>query len=317
MLSACASGTLGCAVKEELQCWSHPKQTHSSFSCSLYMAPLHCLLESKVLRQTHCQHIHLKMHFWCNMLCMPATQGRLCNYAAYLGCAWAVVVALACCIRGHHHAEGGRRHGETLHVTCIGCRPTSGLTACQRIACQGSIGCAWKYTVSHNLGLLSQTSDGCCSGRCSMCCSLQGHARSPNRSSTAVLCSLQAHRSQNGNGDDQSVRSLADPVRSQPGDASTCCASKSQNVVNLQRVQVDAMSHLLRTLSHQSSRRLVVLGRLFNDVIHCFSVAIPSACICICCKLSWCLSCSMGVRSGVCTALVLLLLMMLVLHYNA
>ena len=56
---------------------------------------------------------------------------------------------------------------------------------------------------------------------------------------------------------------------------------------------------------------------LFSGVIHCFNVAIPSTCICICCKLSWCLSYSMGVRSGVCIALVLLLLMMLVLHYNA
>ena len=41
----------------------------------------------------------------------------------------------------------------------------------------------------------------------------------------------------------------------------------------------------LRTLSRQSSRRLVVLGRLFSGVIHCFSVAIPLACICACCKL--------------------------------
>ena len=42
----------------------------------------------------------------------------------------------------------------------------------------------------------------------------------------------------------------------------------------------------LRTLSPPSSRRLVVLGRLFSGVIHCFSVAIPLACICACCKLS-------------------------------
>ena len=47
-----------------------------------------------------------------------------------------------------------------------------------------------------------------------------------------------------------------------------------------------------------------------------FSVAIPSACICIYCKLSWCLSYSMGVRSGVCIALKLLRLMMLALHYS-
>ena len=74
---------------------------------------------------------------------------------------------------------------------------------------------------------------------------------------------------------------------------------------------------LLRILSHQSWRGLVVLGRLSSSTIHCCSVAILSTCICICCKLFWCLPYNMGVRSGVCIALALLLLTMLVLHYSA
>ena len=73
----------------------------------------------------------------------------------------------------------------------------------------------------------------------------------------------------------------------------------------------------MRTLSRQSKRGLLVLGRLFSGVIHCCSVAIPSACSCICCKLFWCLPYNMGVRSGVCTAFALLLLTMLVLHCSA
>ena len=74
---------------------------------------------------------------------------------------------------------------------------------------------------------------------------------------------------------------------------------------------------LLHTSSCQSCRRLGGLRRRFSGVIHCFSVAIPSTCICICCNLSWCLSYSMGVRPGLCIALVLLLLTTLALHYNA
>ena len=85
---------------------------------------------------------------------------------------------------------------------------------------------------------------------------------------------------------------------------------------NKDRPYISISQALLRTLSRQSSRRLVVFGRLFNGVIHCCSVAIPLACICICCKLYWGLSYNMGVRSGVCIALGLLLLMRLVLHYN-
>ena len=78
----------------------------------------------------------------------------------------------------------------------------------------------------------------------------------------------------------------------------------------------NSINHL--SLSRQSKRGLVVLGRLFSGVIHCCSVAIPSTCICInfCDKLSWCLS-YMGVRSGVCIALALLLLTMLMLHCSA
>ena len=55
----------------------------------------------------------------------------------------------------------------------------------------------------------------------------------------------------------------------------------------------------LRTLSYQSKRGLVVLGRLFSGIIHCCSVAIPSTCVCVCCKLfcSWCLPYNMGARS--------------------
>ena len=41
----------------------------------------------------------------------------------------------------------------------------------------------------------------------------------------------------------------------------------------------------LRAFSHQSKQGLVVLGRLFSGLIHCCSVAIPSPCTCICCKL--------------------------------
>ncbi|DBA94877.1 TPA: hypothetical protein ACH3X1_016747 [Trebouxia sp. C0004] len=46
--------------------------------------------------------------------------------------------------------------------------------------------------------------------------------------------------------------------------------------------------------------------------ILCCSVARPSTCIYTYCRLSWCLSCSMGVKCGACTARVLLLLTVLV-----
>ena len=77
--------------------------------------------------------------------------------------------------------------------------------------------------------------------------------------------------------------------------------------------------HQPRSIAHlvtPSRSKAGGLGRLFSGIIHYFSVAIPSACICICCKLYWCLSYSMGVRFGVCVALELLLLMMIVLHYS-
>ena len=53
----------------------------------------------------------------------------------------------------------------------------------------------------------------------------------------------------------------------------------------------------LCTLSHQSKRGLVVLGRLFSGVIYCCSVVIQSSCICICCRLFWCLPYNMGMHS--------------------
>ena len=45
---------------------------------------------------------------------------------------------------------------------------------------------------------------------------------------------------------------------------------------------------------------LVVLGLLSSDSILCCSVARVSICSYIYCKLSWCLSCSMGVKCGAC-----------------
>ena len=80
--------------------------------------------------------------------------------------------------------------------------------------------------------------------------------------------------------------------------AFTCNGNPVEQVANFQITWDFSHQALLRALSRQSSRRLVVLARLFNGVIHCFSVATPSACNCICCKLSWCLSYSMDVRSG-------------------
>ena len=56
---------------------------------------------------------------------------------------------------------------------------------------------------------------------------------------------------------------------------------------------------------------------MFNDGILCCSAARLSICNCICCKLSWCLFCSMGVKYGVCTARVLLLLIMPALTCSA
>ena len=75
--------------------------------------------------------------------------------------------------------------------------------------------------------------------------------------------------------------------------------------------------HQSGSIAHLVTPIMVVLGRLFSGVIHCCTVAILSTCICICCKLFWCLPDNMGVKSGVCIALALLLLTMLVLHYSA
>ena len=77
--------------------------------------------------------------------------------------------------------------------------------------------------------------------------------------------------------------------------------------LGLQFHQSGSIAHLVTPVKSKAS----------GSWAHYFSVAISSICICICCKLSWCLSYSIGVRSGVCKAPELLLLMMLVLHYNA
>ena len=76
--------------------------------------------------------------------------------------------------------------------------------------------------------------------------------------------------------------------------------------------QSGSIAHLVTPIRSKAGGSWAAVQR----VIRCCSVAIPLACICICCKLYWCLSYNMGVRFGVCIALGLLLLMPLVLHYN-
>ena len=62
----------------------------------------------------------------------------------------------------------------------------------------------------------------------------------------------------------------------------TCNGNPVEHVATLKYLGLH--SHP-RTLSRQSIQRLRDFGRLFNGVIHCFSVAIPSSYICIYCKL--------------------------------
>lgn len=46
----------------------------------------------------------------------------------------------------------------------------------------------------------------------------------------------------------------------------------------------------------------MLVEQLFSPPLPGFKLEITATCTCICCKLSWYLSCSIDVRSGVCIA---------------
>ena len=62
-------------------------------------------------------------------------------------------------------------------------------------------------------------------------------------------------------------------------------------VVSAAAVDFTCNGNLVEQVANfKSKQRVVAVGRVFSGVIHCCSLAIPSTCSCICCKLSWCLS---------------------------
>ena len=95
------------------------------------------------------------------------------------------------------------------------------------------------------------------------------------------------------------VTAMAAPVV-----AFTCNGNPAEQVATFKYLglhfhQSGSIVHLVTPIKSKAGGSWAAVQRC-HSLLQCGAMAIPLACICACCKLSWCLSYSMGARSGVC-----------------